>query len=79
MKTTVATQHELSLAAIVINEINLVGSRCGPFDKAISALDSGAVKLQGLITDRFPLSSAEAAFRRAEEPDAFKVVFDVAC
>ncbi len=37
LKTTVAGHHDLSLAAIVIDEINIVGSRCGPFAKAIEA------------------------------------------
>ena len=77
MKTTVAADHQLSLAPIVINEINLVGSRCGPFAKAIQALSDKQVNLNGLITHRFPLESAAEAMRCAANADAFKVVFDI--
>lgn len=77
MKTTVADQHQLSLAPIVIDEVNLVGSRCGPFDVAIDALKKETIDVKSLITDRFSLTDAEQAFARAAAPDAFKVVFDI--
>ena len=77
MKTTVAEQHTLSLAPIVIDEICVLGSRCGPFDKAIEMLVAGRFDLTGLITHRFPLESARLAFQAAVEPTAFKVVFEV--
>ena len=78
MKTTVAQQHNLSLAPIVIDEITLVGSRCGPFDLAIEMLKAGHLDLEGMITHRFPLRDAERAFAAAIAPDAFKVVFEIA-
>ncbi|MGB7345232.1 MAG: alcohol dehydrogenase catalytic domain-containing protein [Pirellulaceae bacterium] len=77
MKTTVAANHNVSLAPIVINEINLIGSRCGPFGQAIAALENGNVKLDSLITHRFSLSDAAAAFESAKQSDAFKVVFEI--
>ena len=77
MKTTVASEHQISLADVVINEINLVGSRCGPFAKAIQAIDSGKTKLNGLITHRYRLDQAHEAFRKASSSESFKVVFDI--
>jgi len=77
MKTTVAQPHQQSLAAIVIDEINLVGSRCGPFDKALDALKHSSVDVTDLITDRYPLGQVDDAFRSAADPNSFKVVFQI--
>ncbi len=77
MKTTVAGNHDVSLASIVINEINLVGSRCGPFDQALSVLDSDSVDLTGLISHRFSLAEIDDAMRAAVSPEAFKVILDM--
>lgn len=77
MKTTVAGEHHQSLAAIVIDEINLVGSRCGPFKKAIEALETGAIDVGGLITHRFRLNQVSEAFVAAKHAEAFKVVFEI--
>ncbi len=77
MKTTVADAHQLSLAAVVIDEIRIVGSRCGPFDKAIQALAEKRVDVSGLITDRFSLESVEEAFATASNANSFKVVFEI--
>ena len=77
MKTTVASEHHVSLAPIVIDEINVLGSRCGPFGLAIQMLEADRFDLSGLITHRFPLEAADQAFKAAVDPTAFKVVFDV--
>lgn len=78
MKTTIAVEHQLSLAAIVIDEITMVGSRCGPFDEALDALERGLVDVSGLITHRFSLSQSEQAMTTACDPQAMKVVFEIA-
>jgi len=78
MKTTVAANHEVSLAPIVIDEISVVGSRCGPFGLAIESLQAGRFDLSNLVTHRFTLEEATQAFHTAVDPSAFKVVFDVA-
>lgn len=77
MKTTVAGEHQASLASIVIDEITLVGSRCGPFAKAIEAISSDQFELSDFVSGRFPLDEFEAAFTRAQEKDALKVVLEV--
>jgi threonine dehydrogenase-like Zn-dependent dehydrogenase len=77
MKTTVAGEHRLSLAAVVIDEITVVGSRCGPFDEAIDALQRKLVDVASLITHRFPLRQAEQAMEVATDSQAMKVVLEI--
>lgn len=77
MKTTVAAEHHASLAGIVIDEIQVIGSRCGPFDVAIDALRDRTVDVTSLITHRFQLPDAALAFETAVSPQAFKVVFEM--
>jgi alcohol dehydrogenase len=59
---------------IVVKELTIVGSRCGPFDKAIALLRSGKVDPRPLITRTFPLSEAPAAIRFAQKPGVMKVL-----
>jgi threonine dehydrogenase-like Zn-dependent dehydrogenase len=74
LKTTVAGKHETTLAPIVIDEIRMIGSRCGPFPKAIAALESGTIDIRPLIGAEFPLDRAEEAFREAARRGAKKVL-----
>jgi len=78
LKTTTATEHGPNLAQVVIDEITLVGSRCGPFPKAIRALETDSVDVTSLITSRFPLEDAIHAFEVAQQKDQLKVMLDVA-
>jgi alcohol dehydrogenase len=59
---------------IVVKEITLVGSRCGPFAKAIALLRSGAVDPKRLITRTFPLAEAPAAMAFARQPGTMKIL-----
>jgi threonine dehydrogenase-like Zn-dependent dehydrogenase len=77
LKTTVAGQQTLAWAPIVIDEVTLVGSRCGPFDQALLALEQGHVDVRALITDRFDLSDGLEALARAGAKAALKVLLDV--
>lgn len=65
-----------NLAPIVINELRVVGSRCGPFGPALAALASGRIDPRPLIADRFPLHAGEAAFARAGEKGVLKVLIE---
>jgi len=78
LKSTVAAQGDLNLAPIVINEITVVGSRCGRFEVGLPALLREGFPVERLICARFPLAEADAAFRRAAERGALKVLLDVA-
>ena len=59
---------------IVVKEINVIGSRCGPFAKAIALLRSGKVDPRPLITRRFPLAEAPTAIRFAQQSGVMKVL-----
>ena len=59
---------------IVVNEITVVGSRCGPFTKAIALLRLGEVDPTPLVTRTFPLAEAAAAIRFAQQPGVMKVL-----
>lgn len=78
LKSTVAERPSLDLAPVVIHEIQVVGSRCGPFEPALRALAEERVAVAPLVTERFPLSRAGAALERAAEPGALKVLVDCA-
>lgn len=78
MKTTVAAPHTISMAPVVIDEITLVGSRCGPFDKAIAALQQGRFQLEDFISGRYSLEDYQAAFEHATSGNALKVILEVA-
>ena len=77
LKTTVAGQQTLAWAPFVIDEVTLIGSRCGPFDQALTALEQGHVNVQPLISDRFDLSRGLDALARAQTQGILKVLLDV--
>jgi threonine dehydrogenase-like Zn-dependent dehydrogenase len=74
LKTTVAAQHALDLAPAVINEVTIVGSRCGSFPVAIDALAAGRVRVAPLVEATYPLADGIAAFTHAARPGAVKVL-----
>jgi threonine dehydrogenase-like Zn-dependent dehydrogenase len=76
LKSTVAERLQVDLAPLVIHEIQLIGSRCGPFEPALAALAAGDVEVEPLISERWPLSRADEALRRAAEPGLLKVLLD---
>jgi len=77
LKTTVAGQQTLAWAPFVIDEVTLMGSRCGPFDWALEALERGHVRVQPLVSDRFDLSQGLEALARAQTKGVLKVLLDV--
>lgn len=77
LKTTVAGEQTLSLAPFVIDEITLVGSRCGPFDRALEALRKNEVNVRCLLSEEFPLDDAITALNRAGDRDVLKVLLDI--
>ena len=74
LKTTIAGEHSQSLAPIVVDEVTVVGSRCGPFDRALEALEHGLVDVSPLLSDRFSLADGVRALERAREPGVLKVL-----
>jgi len=78
LKSTVADRVSLDLSAVVVNELTLVGSRCGPFGPALGALASGSVEVRSLVSARLPLERAVEAFDLASRPGTLKVLLDMA-
>ncbi len=76
LKSTVAESKELNLSSLVVNEITLVGSRCGPFLPAIKALKNKAVDVKPLLSSIFPTNKALEAFNKAAEKSNLKVLVD---
>lgn len=76
MKSTVHGEAPIATWPMVVNEVTLVGSRCGPFETAIGLLASGAVRVEPLVTSVFPLESYAQAF--AEARRGLKVLFAIA-
>ncbi|HWS86277.1 MAG TPA: alcohol dehydrogenase catalytic domain-containing protein [Pyrinomonadaceae bacterium] len=74
LKSTFHGATELNLAPVVVDEVCIVGSRCGRFKPALELLRRGAVETDALITDEFPLSEGPRAFERAAEPGVLKVL-----
>src|SRR5215831_5265449 len=77
LKTTVAGEQTMAWAPIVIDEVTIVGSRCGPFDRALAALGAGEVDVAPLISAHYPLSEGVAAIEHARSKAALKVLLDV--
>ena len=77
LKTTIAGEYTTNLAPVVIDEITVIGSRCGPFPRAIAALAVGEIDVTPLIGAEFSLNDAEAAFQAAAAKGARKVLLHV--
>ena len=74
MKSTVHGLVAIDTAPAIINEITLVGSRCGRFEPALRLLASGKVRVRALISEEFPLDRAPQAFTRAAKKGVLKVL-----
>jgi alcohol dehydrogenase len=77
LKSTYAEPGVLNLAPVVVNEVNVVGSRCGPFPEAINALARRAVEVRPLISRTYPLEESLAAFDAARRPENVKNLLKV--
>jgi alcohol dehydrogenase len=74
LKSTVHGTVAVDTAPIVVNEITLVGSRCGRFEAALPLLEHPAIRLEEMIAARYPLREAPAAFARAAGRGTLKVL-----
>jgi threonine dehydrogenase-like Zn-dependent dehydrogenase len=76
LKSTYHGTASIDMAPFVVDEITLVGSRCGPFGPALASLGRGDVDPRPLVEARYPLAEALAAFAHAARPGALKVLVD---
>ena len=74
MKSTVHGTVPLDSAPVIVNEITLVGSRCGRFEPALRLLRTKQVNVASLISEMLPLKDAPRAFQRAATPGVLKVL-----
>jgi threonine dehydrogenase-like Zn-dependent dehydrogenase len=74
LKSTVHGTAQLDTAPVIVNELTLVGSRCGRFEPALSLLQSRKVNVTDMISETMPLAQAKRAFARAAEPGVLKVL-----
>ena len=73
-KSTVANKSTLDLTPIVIDEIRIQGSRCGPFAPAIRALSQRTIDVHPLISARYGLDEGLPAFEHAAQRGVLKVL-----
>mgnify|MGYP005844823143 CR=1 FL=1 len=77
LKTTTAPGSKpVDLAPIVVNEIKVIGSRCGPFREALGALVAGKIDVLSLISRRMKLADGVEALRVAKHPGVIKVLLE---
>jgi threonine dehydrogenase-like Zn-dependent dehydrogenase len=77
LKTTMTQPSTLQLATIVINEVRVLGSRCGPFAPALRSLSEAHIDPRPSIDAVYPWPQALAAFERAATPGVLKVLLDM--
>ena len=74
LKSTIAASKEINLAPIVINEITVLGSRCGQFPPALRLLESGNINLSGMISGIYSIDDAIEAFEANKSKDTVKIL-----
>ncbi len=74
LKSTFKGQSEVNLTSIVVDEVNLIGSRCGPFAPALRLLAMKLVDVESLIAATYPLDEGLPAFEHARAKGTLKVL-----
>jgi len=77
LKTTSEVPAQIDLAPLVIDEITVLGSRCGPFAPALAALAAGDVVVAPMIEQVYPLEEGPRAFAHAARPGTLKIQLEV--
>ncbi len=75
MKSTYKGEIRVDFSSLVVDEITLVGSRCGPFEPALRLLENKRIDPTGLIEERYPLKDAVKAFEHAAQTGVLKILF----
>ena len=74
LKSTIAAKHQVSLAPVVINEVNVIGSRCGPFPEALTALEAKQIEVKSLIEKIYSLNHGRSAVVHAGKRGSRKIL-----
>lgn len=78
LKTTIADDIPLNMADIVVREVQLVGSRCGPFPPALRLLEQGLIRTEPFIHAEYALADGVQALEHAARPGVLKVLIHCA-
>jgi len=74
MKSTYKGEMPVNFSSIVVDEVNIIGSRCGPFEPALRLMETGQVDPSVLIAAEFRLDDVLQAFERAAQAGVLKVL-----
>jgi threonine dehydrogenase-like Zn-dependent dehydrogenase len=77
LKSTYKGNIDVNLSAIVVDEVTLMGSRCGPFEPALKLLAEGKAEPELLIEAVYPLEQGRIAFQQAAMPGVLKVLIQL--
>jgi threonine dehydrogenase-like Zn-dependent dehydrogenase len=77
LKSTFNSPMKWNPSRVAVDEITIVGSRCGPFESALDLLRKKRIETQPFLTAIYPFEKWETALRRARRRDAFKVLLDM--
>ena len=76
MKSTVHGKVAIDAAPVIVNEITLVGSRCGSVEPALKLLSSGRIFVDDMISEAYPLARTPEAFAKAAGKGVLKVLLE---
>lgn len=77
LKSTYAGHLTFDASSLVVDEITLIGSRCGPFPEALKVISQDKININYLIQERYGLEDAIAAFDRAQQKGMLKVLLEI--
>lgn len=77
LKSTYAGHLTFDASSLVVDEITLIGSRCGPFPEALEVISQDKININYLIQERYELEDAIAAFDRAQQKGMLKVLLEI--
>ena len=76
LKSTYAGMLTINASALVVDEITLIGSRCGPFNYALATLAAGQIQVEPMIQGSYSLNQALDAFDHARKKGTLKILFE---
>jgi threonine dehydrogenase-like Zn-dependent dehydrogenase len=77
LKSTYHDKAPADLTRVVVNELHIIGTRCGPFPSALRLLEQGLINVESLIRARFPLDQGVLALEKAAEKGILKVLLEM--
>lgn len=77
LKSTIATGKELNLAPIVIDEITVLGSRCGQFAPALRLMEKNVIDFSKLVSSKLSFDDAVLGFEKNKEKDTIKILLEM--